>query len=67
MPDWPAGGATQGTRLMAGKGWDWTGTVQYTPDPSVPTVDVAVRADPAARGALTTLVGYLARPQGPVS
>lgn len=65
--DWPAAGATQGTSLMAGHEWHWTVTVQDTPDPSVRRVDVAVRADPAARSALTTLVGYLARPQGPVS
>lgn len=65
--DWPASGATQGTSLMAGHEWRWTATVQDTPDPSVRRVDVAVRADPAARSALTTLVGYLARPEGPVS
>ena len=65
--DWPAAGATQGSSLMAGHEWRWTATVKETPDASVRRVDVAVRADPAARSALTTLVGYLARPEGPVS
>ena len=64
--DWPAAGASQGTSLMAGHEWRWTATVQDTPDPAVRRVDVAVRADPAARNALTTLVGYLARPEGAV-
>lgn len=64
--EWPAAGSTQGANLMAAHEWQWTVTVQDTPDAAVRRVDVAVRSDPAAQGALTTLVGYLARPEGPV-
>lgn len=65
--DWPAPGAADGSSLMAGHEWRWTVTVQDTPDPSVRRLDVAVKGDAAAHEALTTVVGYLARPQGPAS
>jgi len=65
--EWLAPGATEGTSQMAGQEWRWSVTVQDTPDPAVRRIEIAVRADPATREALSTLVGYLARPAGPAS
>ncbi len=62
---WPSVGESDGTVKMAGRTWHWTRKVSGTPDPDMRRIDVEARPQDRTHGPVTSVTGYLGRPQRP--
>ena len=64
---WPPTGHSDGTLEMADVQWFWSTDISNTPDSDMRRIEVQVRIDPDSETPVTSLTGFVGRPQKLVS